>query len=169
MTMVPPGIHPNDRSATIHPAMDANMPIGSDLHGDLGQRGRKPWDTDNEDALGVFQRACHDWDTGVLQLTAANDGISQIVGRQRGRGTLSLWVPAYVNIAGTMTATPAGVAFAPLQSGLMTGLGTPLNVGDSAVIASEGGAYAALLPGQTTGYVAWLVTLNPINGGLGAS
>jgi hypothetical protein len=149
--------------------MDANLAAGSDLPGDQGQRGRRPWDTDNEDALGVFQRSQHDWDTGLLQVTAANDGIGTIIGRQRGRGTLSLWVPAQVNIAGTMTATPAGVAFAPTPDTLPLGLGVPLNVGDSVVIASEGSAYATLLPGQTVGYVAWLVTLNPINGGLGAT
>jgi len=165
-TSLPVGVHPQDLRSPWNPAVDALPAATPDQAGDLGARGKKPWSTSNDKALGVWQRAAEEWTTGLLQVTQANSGISLVVGRQKGRGSLALWVPSQVPIAGVMTATPAGVFVAPSAAEMFSV--PPLNVGDSLLIVSEGSCYAGLLPGQTTGWIAWMSLVNPTGGGLGS-
>lgn len=167
---LPVGTHPGDQRAPIQPGFDSNLPIGPDTHGDHYQQGRKPWGTDNDQALTVWQRASHDWSIGLIVVTTANDGISQIIGRQPGRASVALWVPEQVLVAGVLTTTPAGVCLAPTAGELANGVNNAvLNVGDSIDIPTEGGFYAGLIPGFTTGYVQYVSLTNPVGGGLGAT
>lgn len=168
-TSLPIGVHPQDRASVIAPGWDTNNVAPPDTYGDRGVRGRKPWDVANDEALPVYQRASLDWSAGLVQVTEANDGTAVVVGRQKGRASLALWVPSEVPIAGVMTATPAGVFFAPSKAELSLVTMPPLNVGDSVLIASEGSCYVGLLPGETTGWVAWMTLTNPIGGGLGTT
>lgn len=168
---LPVGTHPGDQRSYVGPGFDANMPIGPDLHGKQYTQGRKAWGTDNDQALTVWQRASHDWSIGLIVVTQDNDGVSQIIGRQPGRASLSLWVPTSVMIAGTLTTTPAGVMLAPTSGELSanTTNGAVLNVGDSLQILSEGSCYAGLIPGQTVGYIQYVSLTNPVGGGLGTT
>ena len=107
------------------------------------------------------------WDTN--NVAPPDDGTAVVVGRQKGRASLALWVPSQVPIDGVMTDTPAGVFFAPSKAELSLVTMPPLNVGDSVLIASEGSCYVGLLPGETTGWVAWMTLTNPVGGGLGTT
>ena len=161
-TSLPVGVHPQDLRS---PIGLGDLPAAPpDQAGDLGARGRRPWAVDNDHALGIWQRAADNWTTGLLQVTLDNSGVSLVVGRQKGRGSLALWVPTKVPINGVMTATPAGVRIAPSASEMFN---VPcLNVGDSLLIVSEASCYAGLLPETETGWVAWLSLENPVGGGL---
>lgn len=164
---LPVGTHPGDQRENIGPNFDANMPIGPDVHGSQGRVGRKPFDVPADQALGVWQRASADWDVGLVVVTAANDGVSKVVGRQVGRASLALWVPTSVIINGVLTATPAGVVIAPDPGNLFQG--AVLNVGDSLQLLTEASCYIGLLPGQASGYLQYVSLTNPVGGGLGST
>lgn len=157
LTSLPTGIHPADSSVPLLDALHehneaAPLDTATDM---LARRARKPWAQPNSRALEVFQRLAHDWDSGVTQVGAAP---VKIVARRPGRTSLSLWVPVqYFAVGATSpTTTPAGVLFSDDDGTLSNGSGTPLFVGDSVPVESEGSVWVIAQPGQTLGIVAWL-------------
>jgi hypothetical protein len=162
--MLPAGVHPGDRTAPLQPGFDANVPVGGDVPGLINPRTNKPWNTDNADALGVYQRAAADWTPGLVVVNSNNSAL--VVGRQKGRLAVLLSVPTSVMINGTLTTTPAGVLIGSDPQEAASNLYV-LNVGDSVAIYTEASVYAALVPGTSAGYVQFITLTNPLGGELG--
>lgn len=164
-SLLPQGVHPRDQSAPWTPEMDANAPVGGD-HGGPSSAGRrgKPWGTDNEEALGVYQRAAFAWHPVLVAVYPGNPTL--IAGRQKGRTGLSLWVPNQVVVGGALITNPAGVLIGSDPEEAVTA-NVVLNVGDSCRIGTEGSAYAAVIPGTAVGYVQCIMEVNPPGGELG--
>jgi hypothetical protein len=161
---LPPGVHPHDRSVGI-PDHGAVVPQDGPTSHVTGRRA-KPWGTEPEESLGVFQRLSTDWATGLIVLSTTNSPL-RAVRQQKGRTFLALWVPATVPIAGSMQTTPNGVMFGVSEGAVaQPGTGSPINVGDSVPIYSEDSAWVALQPGATSGYVCYLHCWSPPGGGL---
>lgn len=165
-TQLPPGVHPRDRGVPWTPDLDANAPVGGDRAGSqAGKTRSKAWSTDNEEAMPVYQRAAHDWNPRLTIVTAAT--VPELVSpRQKGRVSLSLWVPSSVLINGVLTTTPAGVCIGSDPQEAIDAR-CVLNIGDSILIPSEGSVYVAQIPGQGTGYCQSTSHTNPIGGELG--
>ena len=114
-----------------------------------GQRGRKPWSTDNDQALTVNQRASHDWDIGLVVVTASNDGVSKIIGRQPGRATSHCGCRGTGSHRRGVDDDSRGRGTRPDRWRAGNGAGAAvLNVGDSFDVPTEGSFYAGLIPGS---------------------
>jgi hypothetical protein len=158
-----PGQHPEDPTAPSQFPGDSPTPLDT---AELvpAPKGHKQFDTENGDAIAVYQRAAHDWDSGAITLGSGTAGPVMVVGRQRGRLATTLWVPAK-DANGNV---PNGVIIASTQ-GEIQGAGYPivLNVGDSLTINSEGAVFASVIAGNTTGLVFFKTEYNPAGGELG--
>lgn len=165
-TQLPTGVHPRDNSKTWtgQGEFDANVPVGGDRPAPLNDRTRKPFGTENEEALPVNQRSAYAWSPRLI--IVSSDTPVLVAGRQKGRQGVSLWVPTSVIINGTLTTTPAGVMIGsdPQEA---TSAVTVMNVGDSIRIQTEGAVFAALVPGTAAGYLQVIVEVNPPGGELG--
>lgn len=137
-----------------HVDIAAGPPVPLDTAQGPPATGRRPWAVDNPDALAVFMRASASWSANTFTLSRT----LQLIGRQRGRTHVSLWVPASAS---------AGVLIAPTEGEVDNGDGVELAPGDSIAIYTEAPIYGGLVTGQTTGVVAVVAYLNP-GGSLGA-
>ncbi len=159
------GLAPDDRAGDFEQfAGSSPTPLDTaDL--DFPLFGRPQFDTENGDAVPVFQRAAHDWTSGALALNNnSQEGPVQIVGRQKGRLSTTLWVPAK-DANGNV---PNGVTFASTEGELQNaGYPAVLNVGDSVTINSEAAVWCAVISGNTTGLVCFKTEYNPAGGELG--
>lgn len=162
---LPPGVHPNDPSGEDWQPGPPDQP-------QAWTPGRPPYDTDNWDAIAVYERAAHEWDAGVVYLNSQNSGTAIVVGRLKGRKSVTVWVPT-TDAAGNTT---KGVLLAnrpgPLEAGTggaLTGDIIVLNPGDSVTIASEASVWAGLIGSNTTGFCQFVSTYNPPGGSLGAT
>jgi hypothetical protein len=164
-SVLPPGAHPNDPSVA-GGLYHGDNPVPQDQAYGLGQAptGRPPWSTDNDEALGVFQRGSDSWDGGLIVVDANGSGTAQVIGRQKGRCAVKLWVPTALN----GVATVYGVMLSPNQSELENPIpgGFQLNPGDSIVIETEAPVYAGLIGTNPLGHVQWIVLSNPLGGHL---
>ena len=154
--LLPPGVHPRDAAQPWD--QHTGAPVPPDRAGDLAKHSRKRWGTSNAQALPVFQRLADDWTTGFYVVTStSNQGPIKVAQHRPGRTRLTLWVPSsYFPAGGSLTATPAGVIIAEDEGKASMFMGSPLFVGDSMDIASEGSVYAMYQPGQTTGVIAFV-------------
>ena len=111
MTFLPVGVHPGDASTA-----GEGVPGAPHDQGTQWQHGREPWGIDNEEALPVYQRSAHDWQPGQVFVSSATYDSMQaiIVGRQKGRLALTIWVP----LLAPDGSTPKGVLIAPSVSAL---------------------------------------------------
>ena len=155
MTTLPPGTHPQDPSVLAGRVdFAAGPPVPLDTAQGPPATGRRPWAVDNPEALGVFMRAAATWSANTITLSRT----LQIIGRQRGRTHVSLWVPS---------SAAAGVIVAPTEGEVDSGDGVTLYPGDSLAIYSEAPIYGGVIIGQASGTVAVVAYLNPA-GSLGA-
>jgi hypothetical protein len=159
---LPPGVHPNDPSG----GSDQSPAYLSEQGAQQHPTGTEPFARGNGSAFGVFQRAASDWSVGVVIPNAnQNGGTATVVGRQKGRVSVKLWVPT--TLANGVAVT-AGVVIGPDENELQAVVNpTVLNVGDSITIETEGSVYCGVIPGQQTGVVQYLVLSNPPGGGVG--
>jgi hypothetical protein len=157
---LPQGVHPGDRSVPLVPGqpVESNSPTAGDNLGKQGQRRRPPWDTENEEALPVYQRAAHDWTANQFAL-ASNNPI-QIAGRLRGAVSTVVWVPS---------SAANGVVISPNEGDITQGAGITLSPGDSIELCTEGAVSAGVSGGNATGTVYVVRLYNPPGGGLGLS
>jgi len=164
---IPVGVHPLDRSIPGDQlARYSDSPVHHDTAGNRYTTGRKNFGTDNGEAFPVFERASSDWTAGSVVVGTNNGGTSIVVGRVRGRKTVTVWVPStWTNPGGTST-TPNGVVIGQTEGELQSGAGAQLNPGDSITIGTEAPVWAALIPGKTSGVVQYLVEYNPAGGEL---
>jgi hypothetical protein len=169
-----------DVVVTGHPMFDRAQPISSfdhdrvvaeDDHGKHFSTAPRSFSTKNAQAVPVFQRASDAFTAGNLELSfnPSQSNIAKIVGRQRGRQAITIWVPtSYVTPAGINVTTPNGVIVAETEDQVqVNGGGVQLNAGDSITIHAESSVYAGIIPGNATGYCQWLVEYNPVGGELG--
>lgn len=149
-----PGEHPDDRTAP-------GYELPHDTPGGDAPRGKASFDTDNDEAVAVFQRASESFTTGLWIIS----GATQIVGRMAGRTGTTLSVPTTDEGNNAIQ----GVRYAPNQSQLSGPLNTCsfLLPGASITIPSEGPVWVAPLFGNATGYVIVMTTDNPSGGQLG--
>lgn len=151
------------------PASEVNVtaPVPADEPGNKYTTSSKAWGTDNADALMVFERASSDFTAGVININAQNGNTAIIVGRQKGRKSVTIWVPStYTSSAGT-SSTPKGVMVAQTEGEVQAYAAVQLNPGDSITINTEAPIWAGILPGNTTGLCQFLVEYNPAGGELG--
>jgi hypothetical protein len=164
---VPAGIHPLDQSSPLVNGKivtkDGPPGTGEGL-GRQGERTVKPWNTENEDAFPVYQRAAHDWSANrytLSQVTGEMPSPIQLAGRLRGCVSTVVWVPS---------SSALGVIISPDQGDIQQGAGVTLNPGDSIEISSEGPVWGGVIPGNTTGGPVQVTRYyNPPGGGLGLS
>jgi hypothetical protein len=159
-TQLPPGVHPRD-------------PSGADWKPPTSEKetswtpGRKAWDTENDEALGVYQRAAHDWDAQLWVLTQTE----QIAGRLKGRVALVLAVPTTLPDGSAPNGVIIGSSGGPVDQAFSSGVGDVyvLNAGDSLTLRTEASVYASPIKGNSTGAVQTINLYNPPGGGLGAT
>src|SRR5580698_2407675 len=87
---LPTGVHPFDPSELVRDEFGSNFPVPRDTGGKRYKQGAPAFDTEAEDALAVFQRSSQGWTGNNATITAA----VQAVGRQKGRISVSIWVPS---------------------------------------------------------------------------
>jgi hypothetical protein len=157
---LPQGVHPRDNSAPYvpGPGIDSNAPTHKDNLGPQGQRRKPPWNTDNEEAFPVYQRAAHDWSAN--QYTVHSNNPIAVAGRKKGRTSVVVWVP---------TTAAEGVLISPDEGDLTQGAGVVLSPGDSIELPTEAPVWAGVIIGQSTGTVYVVEYYNPPGGGLGLS
>jgi len=147
--------------------LHVQTPVEFDTAGNKYVTNKKAWGTDNADAIMVFERASSDFTAGVISINAQNGNTAIIVGRQKGRKSVTIWVPStYTNSSGT-SSTPNGVTVAQTEGEIQNNAAVQLNPGDSITINTEAPIWAGVLPGQTTGICQFLVEYNPAGGELG--
>jgi hypothetical protein len=155
---LPSGIHPLDPSVPyVSGDLDSNNPVGvpQEKAGNKFKTGQPSFNTDSEDALAVFQRASQAWSGNSYSLS----GAQPIVGRQKGRIEVHIWVSS---------TSALGVQIAPSASEVEATVGEIiLNPGDSITLATEAPVWAAPIPGNATGSVNVVVIFNPAGGPLG--
>jgi hypothetical protein len=153
-----PGDSPDDRSTPER--YPGGSPVPPDTAGGDSPRGTESFSTENDEAIGVFQRADEAWTGQTWPIT----GAVQIVRRMKGRGATTVYVPA-TDVNGNAI---LGVIVGPNDSDVQ-GNGFPLFLlpGMSMTIRSEAPVWAAPIPGNATGYVCTLTTDNPSGGQLG--
>jgi hypothetical protein len=159
-TGLPPGVHPADPSVgDDNPSVPAPSPRATP------KTGKPPFSTDSGDAFPVFMRSATDWNAGVVVANAAtNGGVATVVGRQKGRISVKVWIPTTLS-DGT---TPLPALFGSDENELQGPARSPvLNVGDAITIESEGSIYIGVVPGNQTATVQYLVLSNPPGGALG--
>lgn len=126
------------------------------------ETGMKRWGTDNAEAIHVFERASSDFTAESIYVSSNSYGF-QLVGRVKGRKSVTIWVPtSYTNAVGTVVSS-TGVVIAEVQGKAEQGNGIQLNPGDSISISTEAPIYVGLLPGQTVGNCQYVVEYNPAN------
>jgi hypothetical protein len=157
---LPQGAHPLDKSVPTVPGqmVDTDKVAAEGDLGAQGQRRKPPWDTENEQAVPVYQRAAHDWSANQYTLSAKN--IIQIAGRLRGCLTTVVWVP---------TAAASGCVISPDEGDITQGAGVTLSPGDSIELPTEGPVWAGVIDGNANGTVYVARFFNPPGGGLGLS
>ncbi len=144
------GVHPWDSSVPTDGSYQNEAPVPLDSGAGASQSSRRePYTVANEDAIGVFQRASHDWSANTVVISQT----TKILGRQKGRTLVTLFVPN--------TATE-GVVLAPTQGEADMANGITLEVGSTIDLATEGSIYAGLITGKTTGTVAYIALTNPV-------
>jgi hypothetical protein len=156
---LPPGMHPLDQTVG-----GDSLATPPDTPGDRYDTSRGPWSTENQSAVPVFQRLAHDWVGGYLKVSS-NQNPQTVVGRQPGRGPVTIWVP---NQLPDGTVPSFGVTIGSDQADIYNNGGIALGVGDSITIPSEASVYAVVTGSNATGACQWFATLNPAGGGLGA-
>lgn len=166
---LPPGVHPNDNSVPYRPGsgahIDANAAVGPDSRQPAYTTGREPYKRDNYEVLPTFERASDAWSAQTVKINAAyNGGTALVVGRQKGRKSVTISVPLTL-ADGT---TPLGVVIGPTEAEVQAGgaSGYVLNVGDSVTLSTEGTVYAGVIPGNATGACQFVAFFNPPSGGL---
>ncbi len=160
---LPLGVHPGDASTA-----SEHGPAPYDEEKPQQHRpGRKPWGTDNDEALPINQRAARDWRGGLcyVQSGGLNSGTALVVGRQKGRTAVTIWVPTLMPNG----VAPLGVLLSADVNALQ-GLGANadvivLNVGDSVTIPTEGAVYAGVIGANATGFCQFFQTTNPLGNG----
>ena len=164
---IPAGVHPHDRSIPGDElARYSDNPAHHDTPGNRYTTGRKNFGTDNGEAFPVFERASSDFNAGRVSVGTSNGGTSIVVGRVRGRKSITIWIPTtWTNPGGTST-SPNGVTIGQTEGELQSGAGIQLNPGDSITIDTEAPVWAGLIPGKTTGVLQYLTTYNPAGGEL---
>jgi len=157
---LPQGVHPRDNSVPVTGPgpIESNLPTNDDVLGPQGFTRKAPWDTENEHAFPVFQRAAHDWSANEYTVHSTNP--IPIAGRLRGCVSTVVWVP---------TSAALGVRISPDEGDLTQGAGVTLSPGDSIEIPSEGAVWAGVIVGNATGTVFVVRYYNPPGGGLGLS
>lgn len=157
------GIAPDDIPSTETYPGEAPVPpdeaVGHAPHG----TGEKRFTTDNAEAVPVFQRSAHDWTSGTKQ-PSVTSGPIQVVGRQRGRISTTVWVPTKDANGNTPTGVVIGATQGELQQGGFDSV--VLNVGDSITIHSEGPVWCYVISGNT-GFCQFMTEYNPAGGELG--
>lgn len=161
-----PGVHPWDQSVPIDPGtgqlVEPDRPPGTgpDQLESQGFTTRKPWATENEDAIPTNQRSAHNWEARVYTVNVNNSPI-QAAGRLRGCVATVIWIPS---------TSPFGVMVSPDEGDIQQGAGLILNPGDSFQIESEGAVWLGIIPGNNSGGPAQIARfINPPGGGLGLS
>lgn len=126
--------------------------------------GHLQFDTDNGYAIGVFQRAAHDWTSGSRQPTSAQ-GPEMVVGRMKGRTSTTVWVPSK-DANGNV---PLGVVIGSTEGECQQGGFdvVVLNVSDSITINSEAPVWVGVISGNSTGFCQFKSEYNPPGGELG--
>ena len=153
--------------ATPMDTVNDTSPVDPDKAGNLYTTDRKAWGTTNADALSVFERASSDFTAGVINISTQNGNTAIIVGRQKGRKSVTIWVPkTYTNASGS-TSTPNGVIIGQTEGEVQAYAGAQLNPGDSITINTEAPVWAGVLGGNTSGLCQFLVEYNPAGGELG--
>ena len=166
ITEVSAGHSPDDKtSAPEHPGF---LPVPPDTAGGDAPRGKPSFDTDNDEAVPVFQRSAESFTSGFRQVAT----IVQIIGRQPGRQKTTLAVPEtdmFGNaVDGVMwsytdsdlaAATAAGTAGGATPAFLLPGM--------SVSIEAEAPVWVAPIPGNSVGSVMFLSLDNPSGGQLG--
>ncbi len=164
MSDLPVGVHPKDMAIPI-PTHTGDM-VGLDSNAaaplaegpSTAQTARRlRFASDNGDALGVFERASHEWAPRIWILSS-NDEPKQIVGRQVGRKDITLWVPATLP-----SGSPLGVMIGRYPEDCYNDniTGIVLNPGDSLTIETEAPVYAAVIPGNSLGNLYSITAFNP--------
>ena len=160
---VKPGEHPDDRTApSTHPN---DMPVPYDTAGGDAPRGEPSFDTDNDEATPVFQRAAEAWTGQQFTIT----GPTQIARRQKGRQGVTIFVPATDMNGNAIN----GVTIAPDDSevqnvgGMVVGSPLFLLPGASISIDTEAPVWAGLIGSNANGFVCVLIADNPSGGQLG--
>ena len=161
---IPYEVDPAQPMNTIH---ITDTSVSQDQFGNKYKTGSKRWGTDVADSLMVFERSSSDFTAGVINITTANGSTSIIQGRQKGRKSVTIWVPStFTNAAGT-TSTPLGVIIGQTEGEVQQYAGVQLNAGDSITINTEAPIWAGVLGGNSTGLCQYLVEYNPAGGELG--
>ncbi len=162
---LPPGVHPNDPSGPDFVPGPPDQP-------QEWTPGRPPYDVENYDAIATYERASHEWDAGAVYVDSQNGGTAIVVGRQKGRKSVTIWVPN-TDAGGN---TPNGVLLANREGALqgitggnLTGDMIVLNKGDSITIDTEASVWAGLIGSNSTGFCQFIATYNPPGGSLGAT
>lgn len=161
--MLPPGVHPHDRrSAPNAPGGTSPTPAAQPTVD--GARGRPPFAVPNGRAMGVFQRGSKTWSGRPFSV---GDTPSRIVGRQRGRSSILLWVPKKLIISGALVAltATAGICIAPSMGEATQYAGFILLRGDSIELPTEASLYGIALPTTARGYCQWSSFYNPSGDG----
>ena len=155
---VRPADSPDDRG--VPETYPGSQPVPPDTVGGDSPRGRESFATENDEAIGVFQRASEAW-TG-RQFLISNP--TQVARRGKGRTQVTVFVPA-TDVNGVAV---TGVIIGPSDSDVQ-GQGNPLFLlpGMSITLETEAPVWAAPIPGNTTGYVCVMITDNPSGGQLG--
>lgn len=161
--MLPPGVHPNDPSIPIPPGQVIHslnepdiVPVDEPLAPPQLQRDRY-FPTANPNALATYERGTSEFLPRTWQLSSGQDPM-KIANRQKGRKAVALWVPASSPIG-----TPSGVIIGRLPEDCYTfGVGgIVLMPGDAITLPTEAPIYAAVIPGNSTGFVYSVSFQNP--------
>jgi hypothetical protein len=165
----PDAAHPRNNSVPIADLPGySDSPVEFDTAGNRYENGRRQFDKGNGEAFPVFERASSDFTTGAIFVNSWNGGTVIVVGRQKGRKALTLWVPTSIVPPGSTTPiTPSGVLFAQTEGELQNGGGAQINPGDSLTIETEAPVWCGLIPGSTSGVVQFTTVYNPGGGELG--
>ena len=147
--------------------VDITSPAPADTAGNRYNTDKKAWGTNNADALMVFQRASSDFTAGVISINSQNGNTAIVVGRQKGRQSVTIWVPSTYTSPSGASSTPNGVMIAQTEGEVQAYAAVQLNPGDSITITTEAPIWAGILPGNTTGVCQYLVEYNPSGGELG--
>lgn len=157
MTVLPPGVHPEDRRAS---PTDVASPVPAPLPSANGRTGRPPFSVDNARAMAVYQRAAKTWDGGPTRVLKRKGPVCVAV-RRKGRHSVTLAVPTTVVLSGVLVTVGNGVLVSATEGEANQTKGKVLNVGDSVTLYTEAPVYVTTLPGATTGIVTVVELYNP--------
>lgn len=143
------GVHPYDPSVDMTQPYNNEAPV-AEAPVLAPQRGSKPYQARNVDAVPVFERSSEKWTAQTLTLNNAEP--LQIAGKQKGRKELIVFVP---------NTAAAGVIIAPTPGEVSMFQGVQLDPGATLTLKTEAPVYAGLISGQTSGIVCTVATINP--------